>query len=272
MTAPSVALGWAFLIARGRRTGYRSILVPGFLVESNAYGVLGDIVGGDSPPSGSPRVVSAMVPAVGAITLAYQSQRLGHADLKAQPSPPEDTAVGDGADDPITDEHGRPLELLYGFVCRAPSLRATHEADLLRARAEALGAYRRFLADETDFSVAVSEPFTLQSVTADLDELHQPLPSPRDVAGPPRPPRGPARTQSLPARRRLRMDPIIVALVVVIASGIVWIALSVGPDTDVDVEEPESGVPGEPHVGCGTPNRGEGSAEDRLSCTDGSRE
>jgi len=46
----SVSRGWAFLVARGRRKGYRSVLVPDFLAESNEYGILGETVGGDFPP------------------------------------------------------------------------------------------------------------------------------------------------------------------------------------------------------------------------------
>lgn len=50
MAAQPVSRGWAFIVARGRRQGYRSVLVPDFLAESKEYGVLGETVGGDFPP------------------------------------------------------------------------------------------------------------------------------------------------------------------------------------------------------------------------------
>lgn len=149
MTEQSVSRDWAFLVARGRRKGYRSVLVPDFLAESDEYGILGETVGGDFPAAGSPRIESVSAPMTGAITLAYQTQRLTYADLDEDRLPTNNTALSHATDDLITDEHGRPLDLLYGFVCRTPRIRETHEADLIAARAEALRAYRRFLADET---------------------------------------------------------------------------------------------------------------------------
>jgi hypothetical protein len=60
----------------------------------------------------------------------------------------------------LLDQHGRPLELLYGLVTTAP-VRAG-DADLLRARAEAVASYRRFLADEDGGGVRSSAPFTMR--------------------------------------------------------------------------------------------------------------
>lgn len=247
MTEPSVSLGWAFLVARGRRAGYRSVLVPDFLVESNEYGILGEMVGGDSSSSGLPRIESFSAPAIGAITVAYQTERLTYGDLNEESLPADSTAAGHATDDLITDEHGRPLDLLYGFACRASTIRATHEADLLAARAEALPAYQRFLADEKGFTLEISKPFALHSVTSGPEAPSQRIPPSRDTVRPPRPPsvRPPAAAaaRSLRARRGPRLDIIIGVLMAVIVLAIVWIVIlrPPSPVTD-DLEEQELGT------------------------------
>ena len=147
--------GWAFLIARGRREGYRSLLVPDFLARSNEIGVLGQTAG-DAPTDGSPRI-SAAVYHAGKLTLAYRTQRLTTADLHATPPRADDS--------PPVDQFGRPLDLLYGFVCRDAEINQIDEADLDIARTEALRTYRRFLAAESDFTPETSTPFLLTSLT-----------------------------------------------------------------------------------------------------------
>lgn len=209
MTEQSVSRGWAFLVARGRRKGYRSVLVPDFLAESNEYGILGETVGGDFPAAGSPRIESVSAPMTGAITLAYQTQRLTYADLDEDRLPTNSTALSHATDDLITDEHGRPLDLLYGFVCRTPRIRETHEADLIAARAEALRAYRCFLADETGFTLEISKPFVLRSVASGPEEPGREIPPPRTATQPPHsssecPPI--AAAHPLPARNRSRLN------------------------------------------------------------------
>ena len=42
--------GWNFLVARGRQKGYQTLLAPDFLAESNEYGGLGELTGGDVEP------------------------------------------------------------------------------------------------------------------------------------------------------------------------------------------------------------------------------
>ncbi|MEN3306956.1 MAG: hypothetical protein V7603_3158 [Micromonosporaceae bacterium] len=145
--------GWAFLVARGRRRGYRSILVPDFLVESNEYGMLTESVRGDVDPAGAPRIQQITARSAGRLALAYRTWRMTGADLDPG-----------GGGEPPTDMHGRPLDLLYGFVSRAAAIREASEADLRSARAEALRAYRRFLADEAAFTVQPSRAFALHSV------------------------------------------------------------------------------------------------------------
>ena len=184
----------------------------------------------------------------GTITLAYQTQRLTYADLDEERLLANSAASSHATDDLITDEHGRPLDLLYGFVCRVPSIRETHEADLTAARAEALRAYRRFLADETGFTLEISEPFVLRSVTSGPEKPSREIPPHRPTTRPPRPisERPPVATAAhpLPARRRFGLNPIIVALVVVIVSAIVWIVILLperGPVEEVTVTGPEPG-------------------------------
>ncbi len=252
MAEQTVSRGWTFLVARGRRKGYRSVLVPDFLTESNEYGILGETVGGDFPPSGSPRIESVSAPVAGVITLVYQTCRLTYADLDEERSPENSTASNHATDDLITDEHGRPLDLLYGFVCRAPRIRETNEADLIAARTEALHVYRRFLADETGFTLELSKPFVLRSVTSGPEKPSREIPTPRTTTQPSRPPNesppGAAAAHPLPSRRRSRLNPIIVAVMVVIASAIFWIvillpergpATEIGTVTEVNVAEPE---------------------------------
>jgi hypothetical protein len=148
--------GWAFLVARGRQRGYRSILVPDFLLDTAEYGLLTENVRGDVDPAGPPRVEQVTAPATGRLALAYRSRRLLESDLDAG--------------QPVTDMHGRPLDLLYGFVSRG-RVPAPSEADLAVALGEALAAYRCFLAGEAGFAVRASHAFALRSVAADVAPL-----------------------------------------------------------------------------------------------------
>lgn len=182
----------------------------------------------------------------GAITLVYQTQRLTYADLDDERSPADNAASSHATGDLITDEHGRPLDLLYGFVCRASGIRETREADFIAVRAEALRAYRRFLADETGFTLEISTSFALRSVTSGPEEPGRAIPPPRTTTRPPsgRPAAATA-AHSLPTRRRSGLNPIIVAVMVVIVSAIVWVVIlrpERGPVTEVNVEEPEPGT------------------------------
>jgi hypothetical protein len=150
-----VVNGWSFLVARGRREGYRSLLVPEFLAQSNEIGVISQSAG-DAPVDGTPRISRAGYHA-GELTLAYRTQRLTAADLQDNLHRP------DGS--PPVDQFGRPLDLLYGFVCRDAAVSQVDEADLDVARTEALQTYRRFLAAESGFIPETSTPFPLTSIT-----------------------------------------------------------------------------------------------------------
>ncbi|GAA5069994.1 hypothetical protein HNP84_001849 [Thermocatellispora tengchongensis] len=140
--------GWPFLIARGRRLGYRALLAPEPMVADREYGVLTDAV---RPQTARDRasVIEVTTPGGRAYTVAQVTHRVTAADA----GEPED---------PL-DEHGRPLQLLYGFACpRTSSLEPAPE-DLDAARSAALDAYRRFLADEEGFTLISGPAFPLRS-------------------------------------------------------------------------------------------------------------
>jgi hypothetical protein len=151
-----MAQGWAFLVARGRRLGYRAILVPDFIAENRENGYLTENVRGAVDGSDRPRVEKIVAPASGQMVLAYRTHRVTHGDL-------DDTGDRD-AGGLVTDEHGRPLDILYGLATRDQMIDALDEADLHVAKTEALPAYRRFLAGEAGFSSETSEAFPLRSV------------------------------------------------------------------------------------------------------------
>ena len=237
---PSVAYGWAFLVARGRRKGYQSLLAPDFLVDSDEYGVLGQTVKGDFPAENAPRISSIAGLSAGDVTLAYRTQRLTPADL--------DGESADGQSRPPSDEFGRPLDLLYGFVCRAADISDVQEVDLMTAKAEALRTYLRFLADESGFAVETSRSFALRSIVAPAPP--QPVlgsPPPGEALPSPFPLLEPAAAgtpvQLPPAHRNSRLAPLLAGALVVAASAIVWFVLlrgDGGPVTKVTINEPTS--------------------------------
>jgi len=216
--------GWAFLVARGRRKGYQSLLMPDFLVQSNEYGVLGQTSSGDFPSEGAPKVSRIGGLAAGDVTYAYVTRRLTPADLEGSP------AAG-----PVTDEFGRPLELLYGFVCRGADILDLDDADLAAVRAEALQTYRRFLADESGFTLVSAQAFVLRSNTAPAQQ-QQPVPVPpqqhslpepaplSDAAPAPYPP---------PVPQRPRYTPVLAGAGVVVVSLIAWLVLIRGGDAKI---------------------------------------
>lgn len=243
MIAGAAAYGWSFLVARGRRTGYRTLLVPDFLAESNEYGALSQAANGDFPAADTFRVSTVTGLAAGDITLAYRNERL----TRALVGEPISSGAGRPPEDLLIDQHGRPLDLLYGFVCRAPGLLKVDTADFAPAYEEALRVYRLFLADETGFRPESSRPYALRSTASSQPEpaTEPPPPSPSQapVLSPPvlspavgrpavgRPPRSPARWLVALA-----------GLALVVISGVAWFAIlgrgDNGPVTDVYVEKP----------------------------------
>jgi branched-chain amino acid transport system substrate-binding protein len=148
------AEGWPFLVARGRRASYRTVLAPGFLVDENAHHALADATGvSELRPDGT-RLVEWHHARVGPFSIGYTSEHLTQADI--------DPAAADAAE-PATDEHGRPLEIVYGIVSQDLLTRPLSAEDLIKARATALSSYRDFLADEGAHGVATSSAFALQT-------------------------------------------------------------------------------------------------------------
>ena len=235
--------GWAFLVARGRHRGYRSILVPDFLAETGEYGLLDEVVRGDVPASSGPRIEHLDTPAAGRLTLAYRTSSLTYADLGRERQPAGGDAAKHGPGDIVVDEHGRPLELLYGFVLPAPGLREADEMDLRTAREEALRAYRRFLTDEDSFTVQLSAPFRLLSVVDRPAEPILPPPDPR--TGPPPPDRRPPDPPITypPGDRRSTALKLVIAAVLLAIVAVAAILLSMllsdrGDDDETDIDAP----------------------------------
>jgi hypothetical protein len=151
----SRATGWPFLVASGRRRDYSTLMAPGFLVADLDYGILNEVV---EPSSGAqpPAVIEVRTPRGRDLSIVYATHLLTAADLV-----PSLTGV---AAAPPRDEHNRPLRLIYGFASRDSRIAEPAEADLARARAAALEAYRPFLANEDALTVVPSDPFELDSV------------------------------------------------------------------------------------------------------------
>jgi hypothetical protein len=125
------------------------------------------------------------------LTVAYATRVVTSADLDPT-----------GPSTPLTDEYGRPLRLIYGFVARQAVAEVADE-DLAAAYDVAIAVYRRFLRDEDALTVAMGQSFPLRSRLA------------RPAAAAPPPSAGPARSaRSSPPRRR----PVALALGVVAAA------------------------------------------------------
>ena len=222
---PEAARGWSFLVARGRHRGYRTVLAPDFLAKRDLQGVLSDSATGDGLQPGQARTAEVDAPAVGPMTLCFRIEQVSAADVNGHPP-------GDGAI--ATDEHGRPLEILYGVVARGRLSGPVHHGDLGAARSQALRSYRRFLEQEDAFDVDASPAFALRGVTA----MAPPAPAP-----PPRTPSAaPARTPaSAPVQApALERRPAIgalatVAVAAVLLIAVVWLAFLRPSPTTVDV-------------------------------------
>jgi hypothetical protein len=228
--------GWHFLVARGRRKGYRALLAPDMLVERREVGLLVEGLSADAG-SGAPRVETIPIAGIGTLSCAYRTERVDGSDLR-------DVVGG-----PMLDEHGRPLEILYGIACATPGTLDPHPADLDDARAAALETYRLFLADEGGFVVEQSTVSLLRSTVR---------PAPAVPAGsfavpPLSRPRGPV----LPPARRtgLAGRPLVAGvgggLLVLALAATAWVVLlrpSSGSVTDVRLDRPDGAVRCGPHV------------------------
>lgn len=214
---PETARGWPFLVARGRHRGYRTVLAPDFLAERNLQGVLSDSATGNGLEPGRARTAEVDAPAVGPMTLCFRIERVSAADVNGHL--PGDDAIA-------TDEHGRPLEILYGVVARGRLSGPVHDGDLGAARSQALRSYRRFLEQEDAFDVDASPAFALRGVTATAPSAPAP-PRPTPSASP-----APAPT---PERRPAIGALATVAVAAVLLMVVVWLGLLRPSPTTVDV-------------------------------------
>ncbi|MBC6461324.1 hypothetical protein, partial [Actinomadura sp. HBU206391] len=158
----ATAQGWPFLVGRGRRRGYSTLLAPDFLVAQQSYGILEEVIDPSSAGE-SAQAVQVVVSSGVRLTVVHALHRVTAADVG---EPGEDAA------DPV-DEHSRPLRVMYGYVCPGswvPSYGdpAAAETDLRAARTAALDSYRRFLSSGEDgFAVEPSAAYPLHSLPAD---------------------------------------------------------------------------------------------------------
>ena len=190
---------WPFLVARGRRVGYRVVLAPDFLVRNRQHHLLAEHVGaGPAGPDGR-SVVELPTTGFGPVVVTYREEQAAAAELL--PGSERDT---------LRDRHGRPLELLYGVVT-AGRPEPVDDRDLAEARHAAIEAYRRFLADEEGADVQPSPG----------SAPHAAPPAPPAVARPGRP--VPARRPAPPAwsggRRWVVAAAAVVAVVVAVLLG-----------------------------------------------------
>ena len=202
MTSEST-LGWAFLVARGRQTGYQLLLAPDFIMAGRESALLMDEIRGEVPMHGPPVVTDIAGPTSGPLCMVYRTARATRREVGAAERPAE----------PLLDRAGRPLVLTYGFICSGSSVLAPRDQDLRVARSAAVETYRRFHAAEATFQPETSHPYSLQStvapVAAAMSGSAAPRPAgPGGLAGPgesrPAPSRSPApwTSQTLPGSQR----------------------------------------------------------------------
>ncbi|MEO3808222.1 hypothetical protein ABGB17_04400 [Sphaerisporangium sp. B11E5] len=178
-TAPMPA--WPFLVARGRYRGYRVVLAPDVLLDGQEYGVLDDTVV-PSKQEDHPSVIHVTTRSGRPLTVVHATHVVTAADLAPPGTSPSSRAP--------RDQHSRPLQLLYGYVCTGRVTPELRDEDLTHARESSLDTYRRFLADEETFSPEPAPAFPVPSRTpaprSDPPGGHPaPLPTrPGDHSGP----------------------------------------------------------------------------------------
>jgi hypothetical protein len=133
---------WPFLVARGRRRGYSALLVPGFLREH------GFLEATATPLDDVPSRAAATPYGV----LVWAEHPVTEAQAHGEPR----------------DEYGRPLVLLYGFLC-PDGEPVTVTVALTRTRTAALAVYDRFLGGEESFRTERSEAFAID--VAEVPEI-----------------------------------------------------------------------------------------------------
>lgn len=198
--------GWAFLVARGRREGHRTILAPDFLVRRAAHGRLAATIG--SGAASSDTHVDRLDTEAGPITVFWRTAPLSAAALKGR--------LGSAAK--AVDDRGRPLIMVYGIVVRGRAAGEVNDEDIELARRAALACYGDFLDDEDGYEARASEAFKLRGTVTELGDTPAPeVPSPARVAS-----------------RRARRPIAVVALlagVLLVAGGLILLASGRGEPT-----------------------------------------
>ncbi|MFD9408439.1 hypothetical protein ACFWBN_15695 [Streptomyces sp. NPDC059989] len=207
MDGPSRGLqGWPFLVARGRYRGYRTLLAPDFLVAEADYGVLDDHVARGMAAE-QVKVVPVVTGAGRPLTVVHTTHQVTAADVAEPGDAPVDQAP--------RDEFGRPLDLMYGFVCEG-QVTAPDPEDLNACRETALPVYRRFLGDEEGFRIESGRAFPLRS-----DLARSPVPPRPEYAPTPTGPSSPGRAPSPPGHRRGLIS---AGILVIIGLLVIWLA------------------------------------------------
>ncbi|MFC6086274.1 hypothetical protein [Sphaerisporangium aureirubrum] len=158
-TASPSMPAWAFLVARGREKGYRVVLAPEVLLDGQEYGVLDDTVV-PSNQEDHATVIQVTTRAGRPLTVVHATHLVTAAEIAEPGTEPSSRAP--------RDQHSRPLQLIYGYVCAGRVTPHVRDEDLTATRQASLEAYRRFLADEENFTVVPSPAFTVPSGTPHL--------------------------------------------------------------------------------------------------------
>ncbi|GAA4574263.1 hypothetical protein [Planotetraspora kaengkrachanensis] len=156
------AYAWPFLVARGRRLGYRTILAPGFLISAGEHGILDDTVVPDTQEDRA-TVVETQTSSGHRISIVHATHLVTAEDVAEPGTAPAERAP--------RDTHSRPLQLIYGFVCAGGGAAPPDPDDLRICREASLSAYRRFLADEEAFRVEAGHGFALRSHVREPEEM-----------------------------------------------------------------------------------------------------
>lgn len=163
MAGTDAVTAWPFAVGAGRRLDFRTVCAPDFLVASGEYGVLADRVA-PVDPDGPPELLRLTSHRGRPLSVGVATRVVTSADLNdvSSPNGASDRDGGSGGD-VVRDDHGRPLELVYGFVMDGDPPDAVDPADLRAALDCVAPAYARFLRDEERFSVVATRSFAAHS-------------------------------------------------------------------------------------------------------------
>lgn len=167
MSAGPGPVAWPFLVARTPTDGYRLMLGPD---EPAQRGLIVRHARPDVDAVGPTLELVRWRQGDGttALSMASLTHRITTADVTPALS------SGTEGSELVLDEHGRPIDVVYGFVCPGV-VREAADLDLRAAWRQALDAYRRVLAG------GQAQPATPYPLTSPLDEspTAHPVTSPR---------------------------------------------------------------------------------------------